>query len=95
MTKLMKQCYSLVCMKEKLAINCPICKKKFDYYSSQFRPFCSERCKQVDLGHWIQESYTVAGEKLKSDENAALRELEAEENETFILENENDEENYD
>jgi hypothetical protein len=47
--------------KNKLDINCPHCKKEFNYYDSSFRPFCTERCKMIDLGHWFDESYTVAG----------------------------------
>jgi endogenous inhibitor of DNA gyrase (YacG/DUF329 family) len=31
----------------------------FSYYESESRPFCTERCKQIDLGHWFQESYVV------------------------------------
>ena len=47
-------------MKKKLAVNCPKCRTKFEYYESAFRPFCSERCKMVDLGHWVQEGYRLA-----------------------------------
>lgn len=46
---------------KKLDVNCPNCKKKFNYYESSFRPFCAERCKMIDLGHWFDESYNVAG----------------------------------
>jgi endogenous inhibitor of DNA gyrase (YacG/DUF329 family) len=51
-------------MKEfkKIDVNCPHCKKKFNYYDSDFRPFCTEKCKMVDLGHWFDESYSVAGQ---------------------------------
>jgi endogenous inhibitor of DNA gyrase (YacG/DUF329 family) len=59
-------------MRESLLVFCPKCKKQFAFYSSPFRPFCSERCKLVDLGHWLSETYTVAGEKLKAEEIAAL-----------------------
>jgi endogenous inhibitor of DNA gyrase (YacG/DUF329 family) len=50
-------------MKEdkKIDVNCPRCKKKFNYYDSDFRPFCTEKCKMIDLGHWFDESYSVAG----------------------------------
>lgn len=48
-------------MNKEIEVNCPHCKKKFGYYSSEFRPFCCEKCKMVDLGHWFDESYTVAG----------------------------------
>jgi endogenous inhibitor of DNA gyrase (YacG/DUF329 family) len=46
---------------KKLEVNCPHCKKEFNYYKSEFRPFCTEKCKMIDLGHWFDESYTVAG----------------------------------
>ncbi len=46
-----------------LNVNCPKCKEEFNYYDSSFRPFCSERCKQVDLGLWFSENYTVASEE--------------------------------
>ena len=42
-----------------LNIKCPQCRAAFNYYSSDFRPFCSERCRKIDLGHWFQESYVV------------------------------------
>ncbi len=46
-------------MNKVLEIKCPHCQKKFNYYSSKFRPFCTERCKMIDMGHWWNESYTV------------------------------------
>lgn len=46
---------------KKLNVKCPECKKKFEYYLSEFRPFCSERCKQIDMGHWFSESYEIKG----------------------------------
>jgi len=42
-----------------ITVKCPQCEKSFSYYESLSRPFCSERCKQIDLGHWFQESYVV------------------------------------
>ncbi|MCE2950650.1 MAG: DNA gyrase inhibitor YacG [Alphaproteobacteria bacterium] len=35
---------------------CPLCHKTTDHH---FRPFCSKRCKEVDLGRWFQETYRV------------------------------------
>lgn len=35
-----------------------------------WRPFCSERCKQIDLGCWAAESYRIAGQV--SDESAGV-----------------------
>lgn len=43
--------------KKILKVKCPKCRLQFEYYKSDFRPFCSEKCKMVDLGHWFEESY--------------------------------------
>jgi endogenous inhibitor of DNA gyrase (YacG/DUF329 family) len=42
---------------------CPMCKKETIWDGNPFRPFCSERCRQMDLGKWASEEYTIAGEK--------------------------------
>ncbi|MBL4666401.1 MAG: DNA gyrase inhibitor YacG [Sneathiella sp.] len=42
---------------------CPRCKKKAD---KLFRPFCSKRCQQLDLGKWLNESYVIPGEETYS-----------------------------
>lgn len=39
---------------------CPICGKKFPGSEKKYRPFCSARCKEVDLGNWLMESYTLS-----------------------------------
>jgi endogenous inhibitor of DNA gyrase (YacG/DUF329 family) len=39
---------------------CPLCKKKTQI---PFRPFCSERCRVIDLGKWVLESYRVPAEE--------------------------------
>ena len=38
---------------------CPICRKPT---LPDYRPFCSRRCADVDLGRWFNESYVVEGE---------------------------------
>ncbi|MBI1321837.1 DNA gyrase inhibitor YacG [bacterium] len=56
---------------------CPICKKtiRFERLSDQpFFPFCSERCKLVDLGRWIDGSYTISRE-LNEEELEMVEEL--------------------
>ncbi len=40
---------------------CPICDKAA---SRDFKPFCSRRCADVDLGRWLGESYVVEGASL-------------------------------
>jgi endogenous inhibitor of DNA gyrase (YacG/DUF329 family) len=42
-----------------LKVKCPHCGKQFNYYSSEFRPFCQERCKLIDMGQWLTESYRI------------------------------------
>lgn len=37
-------------------MTCPICTKETD---AKYRPFCSRRCADIDLGRWLNESYTV------------------------------------
>lgn len=61
-------------MNKLLKVKCPQCDTVFEYYQSAFRPFCSERCKMIDLGHWFEETYVVPdkehnnNEKQESDE---------------------------
>lgn len=43
-------------------INCPICKKEIEYQNIRDLPnfpFCSMRCKLVDLGAWLDEKYRI------------------------------------
>lgn len=41
-------------------IRCPYCQQETVYsLENPFRPFCSERCKILDLGEWADESYRV------------------------------------
>lgn len=42
---------------------CPICKKATPWEGNPWRPFCSERCKLIDLGKWAMGDYRVPGEK--------------------------------
>ena len=46
-----------------LNITCPICKKNAKWDNNPFRPFCSERCRLIDLGKWASGEYRVPGEK--------------------------------
>jgi endogenous inhibitor of DNA gyrase (YacG/DUF329 family) len=43
-------------------ITCPICRTVLEDVPSDFgpRPFCSERCKLVDLGNWLGEKYRIS-----------------------------------
>jgi endogenous inhibitor of DNA gyrase (YacG/DUF329 family) len=41
---------------------CPRCKKPSHWTDNPNRPFCSERCKLIDLGAWASEEYRVGSE---------------------------------
>lgn len=58
-----------------LKVHCPQCKKEFNYYSSEFRPFCCEKCRLIDLGQWLNESYTVPVQNLTLEEAEALEQI--------------------
>ncbi len=62
--------------KKEIVVKCSACKKEFNYYSSEFRPFCSDKCKNVDLGLWLTESYTVGSSEplSEADVEVVLRE---------------------
>jgi uncharacterized protein len=47
------------------AARCPICRKPA---GEQFRPFCSKRCRDVDLNRWLSGVYAVPG-KEEEDED--------------------------
>ena len=40
---------------------CPNCDKQVEWHDNPFRPFCSERCKLIDLSKWVSEEYRVPG----------------------------------
>ena len=41
-------------------MKCPICDKPTTWKDNPYRPFCSERCKIIDLGRWSSEDYKVS-----------------------------------
>ena len=44
-------------------VSCPTCSKKIEWTKDAlFKPFCSERCKLIDLGDWASEKHAIAGE---------------------------------
>jgi endogenous inhibitor of DNA gyrase (YacG/DUF329 family) len=52
-------------------VSCPTCGVPVPWNSgSPFRPFCSERCKLIDLGQWAAEQYRVP---VESDPDGADR----------------------
>ncbi|MDA8444722.1 DNA gyrase inhibitor YacG [Paracidovorax valerianellae] len=55
-------------------VTCPACRGKSLYSpSNPFRPFCSERCKQIDLGAWASEEFRVPTEAPLEDQESSER----------------------
>jgi hypothetical protein len=45
--------------KPSLKLRCPICKKPVKSTDTEF-PFCSERCRTIDLGKWASGAYVIS-----------------------------------
>jgi endogenous inhibitor of DNA gyrase (YacG/DUF329 family) len=58
-----------------LRLRCPTCKREIQW-SDQFpyRPFCSDRCRLIDLGAWLSEKHAIAGEPAAEGPAAAAPE---------------------
>ena len=53
-----------------VVVDCPRCGKKVEWVAANaFRPFCSERCKQADLGAWAEEKYTIEASEPENPED--------------------------
>ncbi len=48
---------------------CPQCGKLTKYDGNPYRPFCSKRCKMVDLGAWLREEYSISSPLYSMDES--------------------------
>jgi endogenous inhibitor of DNA gyrase (YacG/DUF329 family) len=46
-------------MSVRMNFRCPICKVPVNSESHPFFPFCSDRCRLVDLGNWATERYAI------------------------------------
>lgn len=52
-----------------MQVNCPTCQKTVEWVTtSKFRPFCSDRCKLIDLGEWASEERAIPGEDVSPQE---------------------------
>ena len=49
-------------------MRCPTCEREFEPAESSARPFCSERCRLIDLGRWLGEGYAVPGQPVEEQE---------------------------
>ena len=53
---------------ENKKMKCKVCKDKTIDRKSEFFPFCSARCRDVDLGKWFAGEYFIKGQKVSSDQ---------------------------
>lgn len=51
---------------DKKTVRCPICKKEVPFDDPNM-PFCSDRCRVIDLGNWASEAYVIPGGPSKTD----------------------------
>lgn len=54
----------------RMAAKCPVCSKQV---AAEYRPFCSKRCADIDLGRWLKEGYRVETEEAPIDEESDAR----------------------
>jgi hypothetical protein len=51
-------------------ISCPTCSRPIEWSDAYpYRPFCSERCRLIDLGDWLTEKHAIPGESAETPEN--------------------------
>jgi len=52
-------------------VDCPTCGAKVEWNELQlWRPFCSERCRLIDLGKWAGEEHRILGEEIPFSEDS-------------------------
>lgn len=50
-------------------VPCPTCGKTVEWsHRSPWRPFCSERCRTIDLGEWLGENRRISGDETPPEE---------------------------
>lgn len=49
-------------------VKCPTCNIEVEWIKeSEFRPFCSERCRLIDLGDWASEKHAIADQSITNE----------------------------
>ena len=49
-----------------MQVKCPTCQRSIEWAQAAYRPFCSERCRLIDLGSWLSERNAISGEPAAS-----------------------------
>ncbi len=51
-----------------VTVTCPSCNAPVEWCpASRYRPFCSHRCKLIDLGEWFEEGHRIPGPPLDAE----------------------------
>ncbi|MGH8281240.1 MAG: DNA gyrase inhibitor YacG [Gammaproteobacteria bacterium] len=59
-------------MEDAQIVTCPHCGKQVPWtVESEWKPFCSERCKLIDLGDWLLEKHAIPGDTQPEDQDDA------------------------
>ena len=64
-------------MSEPAIVKCHICGKANTFFAAPVGPFCSDRCKMLDLGNWLTEDYRIS-EELTPDHFSEFEQLSGE-----------------
>jgi len=54
-----------------MSARCPSCNKVLTDAMREARPFCSARCRQIDLGRWLNDEYRISGTEQEGTEAEA------------------------
>lgn len=60
-------------------VPCPRCQKMTPWENNPFRPFCSERCRLIDLGKWASDEYAIPGEAVSDTSDTPAKADESDE----------------
>jgi endogenous inhibitor of DNA gyrase (YacG/DUF329 family) len=53
-------------------VKCPTCRRPVEWSEqSAYRPFCSDRCRLIDLGAWLTEQHKIPDGDVSSDDDEA------------------------
>ena len=52
-------------------VSCPHCGRRHAWQGNPYRPFCSERCKLIDLGDWLTGKNAVPGDDVEIPDSDA------------------------
>lgn len=51
-------------------VRCPKCRTEVTWEGNPHRPFCSERCRLLDLGAWAEGRYRVPGKNIETEDKS-------------------------